>query len=162
MRRIIAAGTSALRDAANGPAFIRRVRRELGITIRTLSGLEEARYGFLGAVGGLPVEDGALFDLGGGSLQVARFRQRRLLGAFSVPLGGAARVGRVPEVGPADRPREIRRLREHAREVLDAAGVRALSARRGLVGTGGTLRNLAKIDQRAVRLPDPAAARVPA
>ena len=103
VRRIIAAGTSALRDAANGPAFLRRVRRELGITMRTLSGLEEARYGFLGAVGGLPVEDGALFDLGGGSLQVARFRGRRLLGAFSVPLGGAARLGRVPEVGPARR-----------------------------------------------------------
>ena len=42
-------GTSALRDAANGPAFVRRVRRELGITIRTLSGVEEARFGFLGS-----------------------------------------------------------------------------------------------------------------
>src|SRR5512134_989774 len=52
VRRIVAAGTSALRDAANGPAFIRRVRRELGIAIVTLSGVEEARYGFLGALGG--------------------------------------------------------------------------------------------------------------
>src|SRR5512134_1793814 len=49
VRRIVAAGTSALRDASNGPAFIRRVRRELGIAIVTLSGVEEARYGFLGA-----------------------------------------------------------------------------------------------------------------
>ena len=154
VRRIVAAGTSALRDAANGPAFIRRVRRELGITIRTLSGVEEARYGFLGAVGGLPVEDGALFDLGGGSLQVARFRGRRLLGAFSVPLG-ALRVSDAFLKSDPPTPREMRRLREHARKVLDAAGLRPLSRGEELVGTGGTLRNLAKIDQRASGYPIP-------
>jgi len=154
VRRIVAAGTSALRDAANGPAFIRRVRRELGIAIRTLSGLEEARYGFLGAVGGLPVEHGALFDLGGGSLQVARFRDRRLLGAVSVPLG-ALRVSDAFLRSDPPTGREMRRLREHARELLDEAGVRALGAGEELVGTGGTLRNLAKIDQRASGYPIP-------
>jgi len=154
VKRITAAGTSALRDASNGPAFLRRVRRELGITMRTLSGLEEARYGFLGAVGGLPVEDGALFDLGGGSLQVARFRARRLLGAFSVPLGGL-RVSDAFLRSDPPTPREVRRLREHARETLDAAGVVALSGDERLVGTGGTLRNLAKIDQRASGYPIP-------
>jgi exopolyphosphatase/guanosine-5'-triphosphate,3'-diphosphate pyrophosphatase len=154
VRRITAAGTSALRDASNGPAFLRRVRRELGITMRTLSGLEEARYGFLGAVGGLPVEDGALFDLGGGSLQVGRFRDRRLLGAFSVPLGGLRVSDAFLESDPPS-PREVRRLREHAREVLDAAGLKALSGGERLVGTGGTLRNLAKVDQRASGYPIP-------
>jgi exopolyphosphatase/guanosine-5'-triphosphate,3'-diphosphate pyrophosphatase len=154
VRRIVAAGTSALRDAANGRAFIRRVHRDLGITMRTLSGLEEARYGFLGAVGGLPVGDGALFDLGGGSLQVGRFRERRLLGAVSVPLG-ALRVSDAFLKSDPPAPREIRRLREHASKVLDAAGIRALSAGEELVGTGGTLRNLARIDQRASGYPIP-------
>jgi exopolyphosphatase/guanosine-5'-triphosphate,3'-diphosphate pyrophosphatase len=154
VKRITAAGTSALRDAANGPAFLRRVRRELGITMRTLSGLEEARFGFLGAVGGLPVEDGAIFDLGGGSLQVGRFRGRRLLGAFSVPLGGL-RVSDAFLKSDPPSAREMGRLREHAREVLDAAGLRALSRGEELVGTGGTLRNLAKIDQRASGYPIP-------
>jgi exopolyphosphatase/guanosine-5'-triphosphate,3'-diphosphate pyrophosphatase len=152
VRRIVAAGTSAIRDASNGPAFMRRVRRELGISIRTLSGLEEARYGFLGAVGGLPVEHGALFDLGGGSLQVGRFRDRRLLGAVSVPLG-ALRMSDAFLRSDPPTPREVRRLREHAREVLDSAGLKALSGDEELVGTGGTLRNLAKIDQRASGYP---------
>ncbi len=152
VRRIVAAGTSALRDASNGPAFIRRVRRKLGLTIRTLSGVEEARYGFLGAVGGLPVEHGVLFDLGGGSLQVARFRGRRLLGAVSVPLG-ALRVSDAFLESDPPAAREVRRLREHARDVIDGAGLRALSRGEDLVGTGGTLRNLAKIDQRAAGYP---------
>jgi exopolyphosphatase/guanosine-5'-triphosphate,3'-diphosphate pyrophosphatase len=154
VERIAAAGTSALRDAANGPAFIRRVRRELGLTIRTVSGLEEARYGFLGAVGGLPVEHGAFFDLGGGSLQVGRFRGRRLLGAVSVPLG-ALRVSDRFLASDPPTAREIRRLRDHAREVLEEAGLTALGPKEELVGTGGTLRNLARIDQRASGYPIP-------
>ena len=147
-------GTSALRDAANGPAFIRRVRRELGLAIRTLSGVEEARYGFLGAVGGLPVEHGALFDLGGGSLQVVRFRGRRLLGAVSAPLG-ALRVSDRFLTSDPPTARERRRLRGHARDVLHQAGLTALGGDEELVGTGGTLRNLARIDQRASGYPIP-------
>jgi exopolyphosphatase/guanosine-5'-triphosphate,3'-diphosphate pyrophosphatase len=147
VRRIEAAGTSALRDAANGPPFIRRVKRELGITIRILSGLEEARFGFLGAVGGLPVDDGVFFDLGGGSLQVGRFRSRRLVGALSVPLG-SLRVSDTFLKSDPPAPREIRKLREHVRDTLAEAGVQRLAAGEQLVGTGGSLRNLAKVDQR--------------
>lgn len=146
-RSIVAAGTSALRDAANGPAFVARVRRELGFEIRVLSGVEEARYGFLGAVGGLPVDHGVLFDLGGGSLQVARFRARRLKGAFSVPLG-ALRVSDGFLKSDPPSARELRRLREHARETLVRAGLRPLRAGEQVVGTGGTVRNLARVDER--------------
>jgi exopolyphosphatase/guanosine-5'-triphosphate,3'-diphosphate pyrophosphatase len=150
--RFVAAGTSALRDASNGAAFIQRVRRELGIRIRLLSGVEEARYGFLGAVGGLPVENGVQFDLGGGSLQVARFHGRRLLGATSVPLG-ALRVSDALLRSDPPTVREIRQVREHARVILGEAGLAPLARGEGLVGTGGTLRNLARVEQRASGYP---------
>ncbi len=152
VRRFEAAGTSALRDAANGPPFIKKVKRELGITIRILSGLEEARFGFLGAVGGLPVDDGVFFDLGGGSLQVGRFRHRRLMGALSVPLG-SLRVSDAFLKSDPPTPRELRKLREHVRETLEEAGIQRLAAGEQLVGTGGSLRNLAKVDQRASDYP---------
>ena len=74
-QRITAVATAAVRDADNGPAFIARLRKELGLDVRTLSGEEEAGFGFLGAAGGLPVEHGALFDVGGGSMQVSRDRK---------------------------------------------------------------------------------------
>ena len=48
--RVYAIATAACRDASNGPEFIRRVKSELGIHVRILSGPEEARYGFLGDV----------------------------------------------------------------------------------------------------------------
>jgi exopolyphosphatase/guanosine-5'-triphosphate,3'-diphosphate pyrophosphatase len=150
--RFVAVGTSALRDASNGATFIRRVRAELGIRLRLLSGVEEARYGFLGAVGGLPVANGVQFDLGGGSLQVARFHGRRLLGATSVPLGALRVSDDFLETDPPTAG-EVRRLREHARTVLAEAGLAPLGAGEGLVGTGGTLRNLARIEQRASGYP---------
>ena len=153
-RRIVAAGTSALRDAANGPAFVARVRRELGFEINVLSGVEEARYGFLGAVGGLPVDHGVLFDLGGGSLQIVRFRERRLLGAVSVALG-ALRVSDTFLKSDPPSPRELRRLREHARSTLEAAGIGPLGEGEQVVGTGGTVRNLARVDERASGYPIP-------
>jgi exopolyphosphatase/guanosine-5'-triphosphate,3'-diphosphate pyrophosphatase len=149
---VVALATSAVRDAENGAAFIKKVRAELGVEVRTLSGEEEARYGFLGAVGGLPVEHGVLFDLGGGSVQVSRFRQRRLMSSVSVPLG-ALRVSDAFLKSDPPTSAEIKKLRDHARKLLTDAGVTPLERGEDFVGTGGTVRNLAKIDRRSRAYP---------
>ncbi len=145
--RILAVATAAMRDAADGAALLERIRRELGIEVRLIDGDEEARYGFAGGIRGLPVEHGLLFDMGGGSLQLSRFRERRLVQAWSLPLG-ALRLSRAFLTSDPPRPREIRALQEHVRELVEAAGIPRLEAGDTLVGTGGTVRNLAKIDRR--------------
>jgi exopolyphosphatase/guanosine-5'-triphosphate,3'-diphosphate pyrophosphatase len=146
--RIRAVATAAMRDAANGPALIERVRRELGLSLEVIDGAAEARYGFQGGIQGLPVDDGQLFDLGGGSLQVTRFRERRLVRSWSLPLGSLRLSSAFLTRDPPSRG-ELGRLRRHAEELLEAAGVPDLRAGETLVGTGGTVRNLAKIDARA-------------
>src|SRR3989337_753103 len=40
---IVAAATSAVREAPNGADFIRRVKHDLGLHVRVISGTEEAR-----------------------------------------------------------------------------------------------------------------------
>ena len=85
--RIVAVATAAMRDASNGALFAERLRRELGIRIEIIEGLVEARYGFAGAVRGLAVSNGLLFDLGGGSLQITRFARRRLATASACRSG---------------------------------------------------------------------------
>jgi exopolyphosphatase/guanosine-5'-triphosphate,3'-diphosphate pyrophosphatase len=146
-RRTLAVATSAVRDAANGPALLETVRKELGIDLRILSGTEEAHYGFLGAVRGLPVEDGALFDVGGGSIQICLFRSRQLGGSWSFPLG-SLRVSDAFLSSDPPSPREQRDLVEHVEETIKEARLERLAPGAALVGTGGTVRNLAKIDQR--------------
>src|SRR6478672_10316618 len=83
-KRIVAVATEAMRDANNGALFAERMRRELGIRIEIIGGQAEARYGFVGAVRGLAVSNGLLFDLGGGSLQITRFARRRQAGSLSL------------------------------------------------------------------------------
>jgi exopolyphosphatase/guanosine-5'-triphosphate,3'-diphosphate pyrophosphatase len=150
--RILVVATAAVRDAENGPAFIERIRKQLGFEVRILSGEEEARLGFLGAVGGLPVEHGLLFDLGGGSLQVSRFRRRRLMSSMSLPLGALRLSDAFLKTDPPT-AKEVRRLREHVREALKEADVERLERGECLIGTGGTVRNLAKVDRRSRHYP---------
>ena len=67
----IAVATSAVRDASNGDDFRARVKRELDIDVRTISGEEEARLTFLGATGARAAtsEPAMVLDIGGGSTE---------------------------------------------------------------------------------------------
>src|SRR5262249_12140375 len=86
-KRIGAVATAAMRDASNGALFARRVKEELGIRIDIIGAQTEAGYGFTGAVRGLAVSNGLLFDVGGGSMQVTTFAKRRTVDAISLPFG---------------------------------------------------------------------------
>ncbi len=69
--RSVAVLTSAVRDAANGAAFLARVREDYALEARTLSGDEEARLTFLGATWGRArTEDVLVVDIGGGSTEL--------------------------------------------------------------------------------------------
>ena len=72
--KILAVATSAVRESTNRNELLRRVKRELGLRVRVITGDEEAELSFLGAIESAPpVRRGILFDLGGGSLEVTRF-----------------------------------------------------------------------------------------
>jgi len=151
--RIVAVATAAMRDADNGALFAERLRRELGIRIEIIGGLAEARYGFIGAVRGLAVSSGLLFDLGGGSLQITPFAgRRRLAQGVSLPFGALRLSEKFLESDPPT-AKQIRRLRDHVRRHLAKAKVGRLASGDRLVGTGGTLRNLAKIDRQTRQYP---------
>src|ERR1700738_423374 len=145
--RTVAVATAAVREASNGDAFIERVRAELQIPVEIADGAEEARYGFYGAVHGLPIENGIVLDVGGGSLQLVHFRGRRLLQSWSLPLGALRLNDKFLRSDPPSRG-EMRSLKEYVYETLEEAGVSPLLADEHLIGTGGTVRNLAKVDRR--------------
>jgi exopolyphosphatase/guanosine-5'-triphosphate,3'-diphosphate pyrophosphatase len=151
-KRIVAVATAAMRDATNGVRFAERMQRELGIRIDIIEGLKEARYGFAGAVRGLAVSNGLLFDLGGGSLQITRFADRRPAQGVSLPFG-ALRLSEKFLASDPPTAKQLRRLRDHVRARLAKAQVVRLASGDQLVGTGGTLRNLAKIDRQTRRYP---------
>src|SRR5947209_8364999 len=100
----------------------------------------------------MPVEHGVLIDIGGGSMQIARFRDRCLLQAWSLPLGALRLSDRFLLTDPPT-PAEIRRLQEHVRTLQDQARIPPLASDEQVVGTGGTLRTLARIDRASQTYP---------
>ena len=70
--RVRMVATSATRDAANREDFFSMVHGTLGTDAEVISGDEEARLSFTGAVGDLDPADGpfVVVDVGGGSTEV--------------------------------------------------------------------------------------------
>ena len=79
--------TAAVRDAADGAAFMRELARRPGIQPHTVSGQDEARYSGYGVVCGMPGADGVMGDLGGGSLELVALSRGRLGDSSTLPVG---------------------------------------------------------------------------
>lgn len=107
--------TSALREASNCDDVLREVRDQTGVELRVLSGHDEARATFLAARRWFGWSAGtlAVFDIGGGSLEMAAGPDEEPEVALSVPVG-AGRMART--FGP----RERAAVRRHARSEIGA------------------------------------------
>jgi exopolyphosphatase/guanosine-5'-triphosphate,3'-diphosphate pyrophosphatase len=138
--------TSAIRDARNGRSFARRAGTATGLDVRVLSTAQEALYGHLAAVNSTTLSDGVVLDLGGGSLQLVRVRERRPNELESWPLGAVRTTERfIPGSDPVPR-KALKALRAHVAAELAVAPWLPDAPDR-LVGIGGTVRNLASAAQ---------------
>jgi exopolyphosphatase/guanosine-5'-triphosphate,3'-diphosphate pyrophosphatase len=150
---MIAVATSAVREARDGEELVERAR-SLGVPLEVIDGDLEARFGFLGAVHDLPVSNGAAMDVGGGSLELTSFRDRRLDRSWTFPFGSLRVSDRFLASDPPS-DREMKDLRKAVAAALEGSAVSGLRERGDLVGMGGTVRNLAKMDLRRTDHPLP-------
>jgi exopolyphosphatase/guanosine-5'-triphosphate,3'-diphosphate pyrophosphatase len=90
VKRVWAIATAACRDASNGRAFIAEARKICGTRVDVLSGRREAELSALGVISGMYKPDGIVGDLGGGSLELADVRGRKVRPGVTLPLGGLA------------------------------------------------------------------------
>ncbi|MFT4188604.1 MAG: Ppx/GppA phosphatase family protein [Aeromicrobium sp.] len=136
--------TSAVREAVNADDVIARVNAATGLELRVLSGADEARLTFLAARRWYGWSAGRLsvFDIGGGSLEVATGADESPDVAYSLPLG----AGRLTREW-VDAGRDLDELRKHVRaEIADGAGaVRRAGAFDHTVATSKTFRSLARV-----------------
>jgi len=141
--KTLAVATSAVRDAPNGPEFVREVARSTGVSLRTLSGAEEARYAYLGIASAWELSNDLVCDLGGGSLQLAEVREGSLRNSVSLPLGVLRLSQRFFDHDPPKR-REYDALREHVRGTLSSVLEAFGGGPYRIFGIGGTVRSLAR------------------
>ena len=139
--------TYALRAARNPQELLSRVQRP----VRILSGEEEARLGFLGAVAALAarhVTPGVLVvDIGGGSVELTWGTLRGIEDSHSFPLGCVLLTHRFLAHDPPEAA-EVAALESYVDEMLDPVLERLRSIPHALIGVGGTITTMAAIDQR--------------
>ena len=81
---IFAFATAAVRNAANGKDFAKKVKSLCGIELDVLSGETEAKIGAFGALCG---KDGGVIDIGGGSTEIAVIKGGAAIYSVSLPYG---------------------------------------------------------------------------
>jgi exopolyphosphatase/guanosine-5'-triphosphate,3'-diphosphate pyrophosphatase len=140
---IYSAATAAVREAADGQAFVERVKAEAGLELRVLRGDEEARYAALGALAGIPDAEGVVGDLGGFSLELVRIKDGKAGVGMTLPCGPfALGLGR-----PFDASAVRRDLARKLEAAVDHKGGGCFYA------VGGAWRSLAMVHMRLADYP---------
>jgi exopolyphosphatase / guanosine-5'-triphosphate,3'-diphosphate pyrophosphatase len=141
--------TSAVRDASNGREFAETVRDRYGLVGRTLSGDEEARLTYLGAVADRSRDTSiprVVIDIGGGSTEVVVGAEGRVEFHTSMQAGVVRHTERHLSSDPP-RPEELEALARDVHGVLENAipdGVRRRAA--AAIAVAGTATTCAAID----------------
>ena len=133
--RVLTIGTSAVRDAENGEAFLGEIEWSYGFATRLVTGDEEAELTLRGVATGRPLDEGTLvLDVGGGSTELTTTSECTSIDAGSV---------RLTERHLRSDPPAPSALAAAAREVRDLLPALAPTA---AVGVAGTITTLAALE----------------
>jgi exopolyphosphatase/guanosine-5'-triphosphate,3'-diphosphate pyrophosphatase len=141
---IVAAATSATREAENGGDFIAEVDRQTGIRIRVISGTEEARLIHLAAGYGVDIggSTAVVVDIGGGSVEVTLGTATQLTQGRSFKAGVIRLTERFVKSDPLsgrDERRLVKHLNREMGSYLDQIAARGYDR---VIGTSGTILSL--------------------
>ncbi|BDT97635.1 Ppx/GppA phosphatase family protein [Nocardia sputorum] len=156
--RVRMVATSATRDAANREDFFAMARAELGTVVagaeaEVITGDEEARLSFAGAIGELSSASGpfVVVDLGGGSTELVFGDSAGVRAAFSADIG-CVRITERCLAGNPPTAEEIAAARAFATERLTEAFTHVpVQGAHTWVGVAGTMTTLAAV---ALDLPE--------
>jgi exopolyphosphatase/guanosine-5'-triphosphate,3'-diphosphate pyrophosphatase len=137
VKRTRVVATAAAREARNGAAFLDAIRA-IGFEPEVISGEMEGILAGEGVLSGIPLAEGVVGDLGGGSLELAGVGGGKVGRSISLPLG-------VLRIGEPDRKAE-ERVRATLRKALRETGLGERGRGRPFYMVGGSWRALARLD----------------
>jgi exopolyphosphatase/guanosine-5'-triphosphate,3'-diphosphate pyrophosphatase len=154
--------TSAVRDSVNADEVLAQVVAKTGVRLEVLSGEDEARLTFLAVRRWFGWSAGRLvvFDIGGGSLEIAGGKDEAPDVAWSLPLGAARLARQWFAMAPSDD--DIRTLRRQIRADIarDAGNLLRPGPPDRAAATSKTFRSLARICGAAASTEGPLVRRV--
>jgi len=143
--RVECVATSAVRDAADGAAFVRQVKKSAGLTVRVISGEEEARLSFRSAQAAFDLGHGRMVtcDIGGGSVELALSADGLVERLLSMPFGAVRATENY--LGKGIRRSTVSKLRKLLREEIRERFAVKEWRGAGMIGSGGTFTNVASM-----------------
>src|SRR4051794_39743318 len=147
VEEVLAAATSATREARNGGEFLARIARETGIRPRVIPGAEEARLIHQAAVYGVDVGAGraVVVDVGGGSVEITAGPATGSQVARSFKLGVLRLTERFVKSDPISE-RDERKLTRHIVDTIDRHCEQIVAEGFDrVIGTSGTILSLGAV-----------------
>jgi exopolyphosphatase/guanosine-5'-triphosphate,3'-diphosphate pyrophosphatase len=145
--QIFAFATSAVRNAENGPEFVRKVKEDIGIHINVISGEEEAQliYEGINLSGSLNGHVNLMMDIGGGSVEFIIGTSQEVFWKRSFEIGGQRLLDAFHYHDPI-LPEEVEKLESFCEEKLQPL-IEAIRIYKptGLIGASGTFDTLTDI-----------------
>jgi len=145
--RVLAFGTSALRNAVNGVEVTKKIEAETNIKANIISGLQEAEYICFGTRAGIAMGNSKhlIMDIGGGSVEFIIANQSEIFWSHSFEIGGQRLLERFQKHDPI-LPEEINSLFAYVDSELKPL-VEQLKRHqpKTLVGSSGTFDTLSDI-----------------
>src|ERR1041384_7084421 len=151
--QVLAAATSATREARNGGEFLARIERETGIRPRVISGVEEARLIHQAAVYGVDVggRRAVVIDIGGGSAEITLGTTTSVQLARSFKIGAIRLTERLVGSDPLSE-RDERRIVKHILGEIDRYCDQIVTAGFDrVIGTSGTILSIGAVAATAAR-----------
>jgi exopolyphosphatase/guanosine-5'-triphosphate,3'-diphosphate pyrophosphatase len=140
--------TSAIRDATNRDDILDRIEHRTGVRPQYLTGEDEARLTYVAAHRWYGWSAGRilLFDIGGGSLEIALGRDAEPDLTLSLPLGAGRLTRQFLRDDPPSRG-QVKAVQRHVRDMLRevADRLRWEGAPSRAVGTSKTFKQLARL-----------------
>lgn len=132
--------TASLRNVVNAEQAARYIQENTGVDVDIVLGNDEAEYGFAGALNTVDINDGAMFDIGGGSTEVVVFADKKPLTVQSFDCGCLNLANRyIRKIFPTKE--EIKQIKEKVGKKLSRLEYHGKADR--LCGVGGTIRAVA-------------------
>lgn len=144
IHRVAVIATASLRNVTNTDQAVRELQQATGFPVTVLSGQQEARLGYAGAMEELHLKSGVFVDVGGASTEVVAFQAARWWTRASFAVGSLSLYRTcVKKILPG--PGSLERIRHTLRREMDEKGLDPKEKRSPLVGVGGTARAVLKL-----------------
>ena len=146
--KLIAVGTSALRDANNKKEFVEFIYAETGVRVEIINGSDEAHWSYRGALSFLkvdPLQYYSVIDIGGGSTEIITGKGTNIINNVSIDVGAVRLTERFFKNNPpnSDEIKCAKMFLYNEFEKLNSLKLIPES----FIGIAGTITSLAMIDQ---------------